>query len=77
MAKQVEHELHRVTGANASVEAYNRAWRLYGARCLWNVQRVDPPTPAALKATASALRTRGDRPAAQLGDLLQSIADAA
>jgi hypothetical protein len=60
-----------------SREIYDRAWRLYGARCLWNVQRVDPPTPAALKAVASALRKRGDRTAAEMGDLLQAMADAA
>lgn len=57
--------------------AYDQAWALYEARCLWNVRRVAHPTPEDARDVARRLRQYGDMTARRLATRIEAEAGAA
>lgn len=58
-------------------QLYTHAWTHYAGRCLWNVRQAQTPTVADYKATARALKAKGDMQARRLADRLEEAARAA
>ena len=68
----------RKRGARPSLtKVYDEAWRLYEARCLWNVNRVAYPTAEDAKDVARRLREHGDMRARRLATQIEGEAGAA
>ena len=67
-------------GASATADLaslYGEAWERFLSSCLWNVRRVDHPTPRDALHVARALRAKGDLEAYRLSDRLREAAVAA
>jgi hypothetical protein len=52
---------------------YQRAFRDYGARALWNMRPVADPTPAAALAITQALRTHGRMEGRRLAERIEQL----
>lgn len=61
----------------ALMRAYDEAWTLYEARCLWNIRRVAHPTMEEARNVARHLRQHGDMNARRLATRIESAAGAA
>ncbi len=64
-------------GAPSLKQAYDQAWSLYEARCLWNVRRAVAPTTDDARDVANRLRKYGDMSARRLASLIERQANAA
>lgn len=50
---------------------YARAFDAFGSMALWNVRRLDAPSPTDALAVAKALRVEGDRTARTLAEAIE------
>jgi hypothetical protein len=50
---------------------YRRAFEAFGARALWNVRRLENPTPADALAITRSLRVEGDLAARRLAEQIE------
>ncbi len=68
---------HNKMGVRPSLtRAYDEAWALYEARCLWNVRRVVHPTPDDARDVAHRLRQYGNMSARRLAARIEGEASA-
>ncbi len=56
---------------------YARAFDEFGAMALWNVRRLDDPSPTDALAVAKALRVEGNRAARALAEAIEQASRAA
>jgi hypothetical protein len=56
---------------------YRRAFERFGVVALWNMQRLDDPSPEHARVIARALRIEGDRRARELAEEIERAAEAA
>jgi hypothetical protein len=52
---------------------YRRAFKDYGSRALWNMRRIEHPTPADALAIAKALRTHGGMEGRRLAEQIERL----
>jgi len=52
---------------------YQRAFKDYGSRALWNMRPTEEPTPADALAIAKALRTHGGMDGRRLAERIESL----
>ena len=70
-------EHSKVAVGPSLTRAYDPAWALYEARCLWNVRRVAHATPEDASDGARRLRQYGDMRARRLATRIEGEASAA
>ena len=54
-------------------ELYQRAFKDYGTRALWNMRPIEDPGPADALAIAKALRTHGGMDGRRLAERIESL----
>jgi len=55
------------------VMLYRRAFADYGAQALWNVRRIEEPTPDDALVLSAALRTHGGMDGRRLAEQIESL----